>query len=147
MENKRKNILYISVGVAFVFAVFLIVSYFLPSTVGISEHADAKIKYVTENKNIEVTLDDSDCDELRRIFNGKTAYHDSPSCGFTESASVSFGNQIFMPACDGDEIIKAGLKYISVSQKNVTRLIKYSQNTAQPFLAFDFATFINIKLQ
>ena len=52
MENKRKNILYISVGVAFVFAVFLIVSYFLPSTVGISEHADAKIKYITENKNI-----------------------------------------------------------------------------------------------
>ena len=42
MENKRKNILYISVGVAFVFALFLIVSYFLPSTVGISEHADAK---------------------------------------------------------------------------------------------------------
>ena len=117
MENKRKNILYISVGVAFVFVVFLIVSYFLPSTVGISEHADAKIKYITENKNIEVTLDDSDCDELRRIFNGKTAYHDSPSCGFTESASVSFGNQIFMPACDGDEIIKAGLKYISISPK------------------------------
>lgn len=117
MENKRKNILYISVGFAFVFAVFLIVSYFLPSTVGISEHADAKIKCITENKNIEVTLDDSDCDELRRIFNGKTAYHDSPSCGFTEYASVSFGNQIFMPACDGDEIIKAGLKFISISPK------------------------------
>lgn len=117
MKNKRKDILYIAVGVAFVFAVYLVVSYLLPSTVGISEHAEAKIKYVTEDKNIEVTLDDSDCDELRRIFSGKTAYHDSPSCGFTELASVSFGNQVFMPACDGDEIIKAGLKYITVSQK------------------------------
>ncbi|MGN0501741.1 MAG: hypothetical protein ACI4HN_02355 [Ruminococcus sp.] len=117
MKNKRKDILYIAVGVAFVFAVYLVVSYFLPSTVGISEHADAKIKYFTEDKNIEVTLDDSDCDELRRIFNGKTAYHDSPSCGFTELASVSFGNQIFMPACDGDGIIKVGLKYITISEK------------------------------
>ena len=61
MKNKRKDILYIAVGVAFVFAVYLVVSYLLPSTVGISEHADAKIKYITENKNIEVTLDDSDC--------------------------------------------------------------------------------------
>ena len=133
MENKRKNILYISVGVAFVFAVFLIVSYFLPSTVGISEHADAKIKYITENKNIEVTLDDSDCDELRRIFNGKTAYHDSPSCGFTESASVSFGNQIFMPACDGDEIVKHGFMYfrLSKSENNELRKImkKYGADT------------------
>lgn len=117
MKNKRKDILYIVVGIAFVFAVFLVVSYLLPSTVGISEHADAKIKYVTEDKNIEVTLDDSDCDELRRIFSGKTAYHDSPSCGFTESASVSFGSQVFMPACDGDGIIKVGLKYITVSEK------------------------------
>ena len=117
MENKRKNILYISVGVAFVFAVFLIVSYFLPSTVGISEHADAKIKYITEDKNIEVTLDDSDCDELRRIFNGKTAYHDSPSCGFTESAWVSFGNQVFMRACGVDGIRMAGLKYSSSAEK------------------------------
>ena len=116
MKNKRKDILYIVVGIVFVFAVFLIVSYFLPSTVSISEHAEAKIKYVTEDKNIEVTLVDSDCDELRRIFSGKTAYHDSQSCGFTESASVSFGNQVFMPACDGDEIIKAGLKYISISK-------------------------------
>ncbi|MGN0489921.1 hypothetical protein [Ruminococcus sp.] len=117
MKNKRKDILYIAVGIAFVFAVFLVVSYLLPSTVVISEHADAKIKYVTEDKNIEVTLDDSDCDELRRIFSGKTAYHDSPSCGFTESASVSFGSQVFMPACDGDGIIKVGLKYITVSEK------------------------------
>lgn len=116
MKNKRKDILYIVVGIVFVFAVFLIVSYFLPSTVSISEHAEAKIKYVTEDKNIEVTLVDSDCDELRRIFSGKTAYHDSPSCGFTELASVSFGNQVFMPACDGDEIIKVGLKYISISK-------------------------------
>lgn len=115
MENKRKDILYIVVGVAFVFAVYLVISYLLPSTVGISEHADAKIKYITEDKNIEVTLDDSDCDELRRIFSGKTSYHDSPSCGFTELASVSFGSQTFMPACDGDGIIKVGLKYISIS--------------------------------
>lgn len=142
MKNKRKDILYIAVGVAFVFAVFLVVSYFLPSTVGISEHADAKIKYVTEDKNIEVTLDDSDCDELRRIFNGKTAYHDSPSCGFTESASVSFGNQIFMPACDGDGIIKVGSNILPFPKKSEIRLTKSSQSTVLLFLALIFCNII-----
>ena len=138
MKNKRKDILYIAVGVAFVFAVFLVVSYFLPSTVGISEHADAKIKYVTEDNNIEVTLDDSDCDELRRIFNGKTAYHDIPSCVFTESASVSFGNQIFMPACDGDGIIKVGLKYITISEKERDTVDKIFAKYGAAFPCFNF---------
>lgn len=136
MKNKRKDILYIAVGVAFVFAVYLVVSYFLPSTVGISEHADAKIKYITEDKNIEVTLDDSDCDELCRIFSEKTAYHDSPSCGFTEFASVSFGNQIFMPACDGDEIIKVGLKYITISPKERDTVDKIFAKYGETFPCF-----------
>lgn len=66
---------------------------------------------------VETKLSAEDAQSIRRMFEGKSSYFDSPSCGFTENASIKIGFSTYMPACDGDEIVKSGLMYFNLSDK------------------------------
>ena len=53
-----------------------------------------------------------------------TVYFDSPSCGFSENASIRIGCNTYMPACDGDETVKHGFMYFSLSKSENNELRK-----------------------
>lgn len=92
-----------------------------------------------------VYFDVEDCDKVdakmsaeyaetvRKMFEGKSEYFDSPSCGFAENASIKIGCNTYMPACDGDETVKHGFMYfrLSKSENNELRKImkKYGADT------------------
>ena len=61
---------------------------------------------------------------VKKMFDGKSAYFDSPSCGFDEKASIRIGCNTYMPACDGDEIVKHGFMYFSLSKSENNELRK-----------------------
>ena len=46
------------------------------------------------------------------------------SCGFSEKASIRIGCNTYMPACDGDEIVKHGFMYFSLSKSENNELRK-----------------------
>ena len=66
------------------------------------------------------------CDKVdaKKMFEGKYAYFDSPSCGFSENASIRIGCNTYMPACDGDETVKHGFMYFSLSKSENNELRK-----------------------
>ena len=55
---------------------------------------------IHENMEREVSLEDSKT--LKKLFNGKWMFPDSPACDFTPEVSVRFGSLYFCPAQDGD---------------------------------------------
>mgnify|MGYP007023313400 CR=1 FL=1 len=61
---------------------------------------------------------------VKKMFEGKSAYFDSPSCGFSEKASIRIGCNTYMPACDGDETVKHGFMYFSLSKSENNELRK-----------------------
>lgn len=102
---------------------FLIVLVILSSCntkkVDLSKFSEANITYVYEDKNIHETLDDTDTNEIKNIFNGKMIYDDNPSCGFDDNISVRFGDEIFSIACDGCPVIRYKGEYIFVSEEDI----------------------------
>lgn len=66
---------------------------------------------------VDTKLSSEDAETVRKMFEGKSWYFDSPSCGFSENASIKIGCNTYMPACDGDEIVKSGLMYFNLSDK------------------------------
>lgn len=87
------------------------------SFAGCSQQSVAEITYNYGDKNIKASLSESESNELSDIFSGKTVYSDNPSCGFSENVSVKISGKVYMPACDGCEIIKVGLgfEYFNIS--------------------------------
>lgn len=66
---------------------------------------------------VDTKLSSEDAETVRKMFEGKSWHFDSPSCGFNENASIKIGFSTYMPACDGDEIVKSGLMYFNLSDK------------------------------
>ena len=74
-----------------------------------------------------VYFDVEGCDKVDAKMSaedGKSAYFDSPSCGFSEKASIRIGCNTYMPACDGDETVKHGFMYFSLSKSENNELRK-----------------------
>lgn len=71
-----------------------------------NEVAHLRYKYV--DKDIAEPLTEEETVAVREILKGKRAYRDdaTPSCGFNEEISITFGDQIFCLACDDCGIIK-----------------------------------------
>ena len=67
-----------------------------------------------------------DAETVKRMFEGKSAYFDSPSCGFSENASIRIGCNTYMPAWDGFMYFS-----LSKSENNELRKImkKYGADT------------------
>lgn len=77
----------------------------------------AIVKYEIYDNNIYQEISEEDSEIIKSLFSGKWSYFDNPSCGFSEDASIIFGSEVFLPACDGDPIIKYGSKYFAISDK------------------------------
>ncbi|MFZ1760917.1 MAG: hypothetical protein WAT80_07220, partial [Ruminococcus bromii] len=73
---------------------------------------------------VDAKMSAEDAETVKKMFEGKSAYFDSPSCGFSEKASIRIGCNTYMPACDGDEIVKHGFMYFSLSKSENNELRK-----------------------
>ena len=107
-----------------IFAVcFLLILVILSSCdmkkIDLYEFNEADIVFVYDDKMIYETLDYTDANEIKNIFNGKMIYDDNPSCGFDDNISVRFDNEIFSLACDGCPIIRYNSSYFSVSEEDI----------------------------
>ena len=110
LKIKRKKALFIILGivaVAFVLNLFHVFNFF--SCNPFANHA--QIRFYDDIK----AVDDEDSARLRELLYGKPLHYDSPSCGFGEEVSVSFGGDMFMPARDGDESVENNGKYLTLT--------------------------------
>ena len=110
LKIKRKKALFIILGivaVAFVLNLFHVFNFF--SCNPFANHA--QIRFYDDIK----AVDDEDSARLRGLLYGKPLHYDSPSCGFGEEVSVSFGGDTFMPARDGDESVENNGKYLTLT--------------------------------
>ena len=73
---------------------------------------------------VDAKMSAEDAETVKKMFEGKSAYFDSPSCGFSEKASIRIGCNTYMPACDGDETVKHGFMYFSLSKSENNELRK-----------------------
>ena len=111
LKIKRKKALFIILGivaVAFVLNLFHVFNFF--SCNPFANHA--QIRFYDDIK----AVDDEDSARLRELLYGKPLHYDSPSCGFGEEVSVSFGGDMFMPARDGDESVENNGKYLTLTE-------------------------------
>ena len=74
--------------------------------------------------DVDAKMSAEDAETVKKMFDGKSAYFDSPSCGFSEKASIRIGCNTYMPACDGDETVKHGFMYFSLSKSENNELRK-----------------------
>ena len=79
---------------------------------------------VEDCDKVDAKMSAEDAETVKKMFEGKSAYFDSPSCGFDEKASIRIGCNTYMPACDGDEIVKHGFMYFSLSKSENNELRK-----------------------
>ena len=110
LKIKRKKALFIILGivaVAFVLNLFHVFNFF--SCNPFANHA--QIRFYDDIK----AVNDEDSARLRGLLYGKPLHYDSPSCGFGEEVSVSFGGDTFMPARDGDESVENNGKYLTLT--------------------------------
>lgn len=111
LKIRRKKALFIILGivaVAFVLNLFHVFNFF--SCNPFANHA--QIRFYDDIK----AVDDEDSARLRELLYGKPLHYDSPSCGFGEEVSVSFGGDMFMPARDGDESVENNGKYLTLTE-------------------------------
>lgn len=73
---------------------------------------------------VDTKMSAEDAETVKKIFEGKSEYFDSPSCGFDEKASIRIGCNTYMPACDGDETVKHGFMYFEISKSENRELRK-----------------------
>ena len=110
LKIRRKKALFIILGivaVAFVLNLFHVFNFF--SCNPFANHA--QIRFYDDIK----AVNDEDSARLRGLLYGKPLHYDSPSCGFGEEVSVSFGGDTFMPARDGDESVENNGKYLTLT--------------------------------
>ena len=71
------------------------------------ELAEGEIVAVFRYGDMDITqvLSDEDSETVRTIFEGKSMFSDSPSCGFSENVSLAIGGDTYCIACDDCGII------------------------------------------
>lgn len=66
------------------------------------EVAEGKIMAVFQYGDADITkpLSEEDSEIVRKIFDGKSLFSDSPSCGFDENVALIIGSNTYCIACD-----------------------------------------------
>ena len=79
--------------------VFMVFSFSSCSKV---EIAEGEIIAVFQYGDADITkpLSDEDSEIVRKIFDGKSLFSDSPSCGFDENVALIIGGNTYCIACD-----------------------------------------------
>lgn len=119
---KNKILLLVVLIVVIVIAVMV---YFCSNRVKIEFTEEAEACFIYEGVSSVSRLNEEDVELLRTLFNGKFAYKDNPSCGFSEDVSVTFDNRhTFCIARDTCPIVywKEKNKYIKLSEKEMSQL-------------------------
>jgi hypothetical protein len=108
----------------------IIVFIFFQKKIEIPESSEVILIYnYIDIKIYENIYDKNEIIELKALLNGNVI-KDNPSCGFSESISITFAgnkNLVLCPALDGCNLIRIGTtnKYINISQKNRLKLNEY----------------------
>ena len=89
---------------------------------------------------VDTKMSAEDAETVKKMFEGKSEYFDSPSCGFDEKASIRIGCNTYMPACDGDETIKHGFMYFEISKSENKELRKIMKKVRSRYEKSDLKT-------
>ena len=109
-------------------AIFVILSIMVAvcgcSQTSVSEGADVMLTFIYGDKNISVTLEDSEAEKIIDILDGNNynpASSGIPSCGFDKNVSLKVGSRVFAIACDTCSIIQdlSNLRYFNISQEDM----------------------------
>lgn len=87
----------------------------------IDDASQATLKFIYADKEIEQVLAAEDTAKIAEMFSGKALDGSStPSCGFDEDISITFGNQVFAIACDDCAVVMdcANGEYFDISDSD-----------------------------
>ncbi|MBQ1921581.1 MAG: hypothetical protein II188_03560 [Ruminococcus sp.] len=111
LKIRRKKALFIILGVVAV--LFVLNLFHVFDIFSCNPFANqAQVRFYDEIEPVN----EEDSVRLRELLYGKPLHYDSPSCGFGEDVSVSFGGDTFMPARDGDDIVENNGKYLTLTK-------------------------------
>ncbi len=109
-------------------AIFVILSIMVAvcgcSQTSVSEGADVTLTFIYGDKNINVTLEDSEAEKIIDILDGNNYYpalSGVPSCGFDKNISLKVGGRTFAIACDTCNSIQdlGSLRYFDVPKEDM----------------------------
>ena len=92
----------------------------------INDTTQATLKFIYADKEIVQVLDADDTAKIAEMFSGKALDGSStPSCGFDEDISITFGNQVFAIACDDCAVVKdcSSGKYFDITNEDKEYLV------------------------
>lgn len=92
----------------------------------ISDSSRATLKFIYADKEIVQVLDADNTARIAEMFSDKALDGGStPSCGFDENISITFGNQIFAIACDDCAVVKdcTSNKYFDITNAGKAYLV------------------------
>ncbi|MBQ2445561.1 MAG: hypothetical protein II272_03880 [Oscillospiraceae bacterium] len=103
---------------------FLMVAVCGCSKTSVREDADVTLTFICGDKDISVTLEDSEAEKVVDILNGNDYAPVSSglrSCGFDKNVSLKVGGHVFAIACDMCNNIQdlGNLRYFSVTQEDM----------------------------
>jgi len=99
--------------------------YFPLKVMDLKNVTEANVYFQHDTIEASGRLNDTELASLKAIFNGKIAYRDNPSCGFSDNVSIKLGsNQTLWIAHDTCPVIywKEENRYITLSEDEQTLL-------------------------
>ena len=109
---------YIAIVISLLFVVLTMLSF---SSCSKLEVAEGEMIAVFQYGDVDITkpLSDEDSEIVREIFDGKSLFSDSPSCGFSENVALIIDGDTYCIACDTCGVIYniEEDKYFNLSDK------------------------------
>lgn len=73
---------------------------------------------------VDAKMSAEDAETVKKMFEGKSAYFDSPSCGFSEKASIRIGCNTYMPAVTVMKLLSADLCILAFQKAKITNFAR-----------------------
>jgi len=121
----RKKILLFSLSALAIIAVAVAQICFFANKTDMDLAEEAEACFIYGDISRVHRLDNEELELIKDIFDGKSMYKDSPSCGFSTDISIKFNNsQTFCIACDTCPVVywKEENSYIRLTEKEKLRL-------------------------
>ncbi len=122
---KKNKTLWILSAIILIVVILLAVIYLRHDKVNMNLVKKAEACFQYENIDEISQLSDKDMESVKTIFNGKKLYKDNLSCGFSETVSIKFDDELtFCIAKDTCPIIylKEKNEYIKLTENEKTQL-------------------------